>query len=67
MIIFILIAFLLSTGLTSIMYLGGKGLQGQTTTGEDLTGITDTTIVTGATTTTDTVEIVTPDGKVITT
>jgi hypothetical protein len=41
MIIFILVAFLLSTALTSIMYLGGKGIQ--TTTGENLTGIVDTT------------------------
>lgn len=41
MIIFILVAFLLSTALTSIMYLGGKGAQ--TTTGENLTGIVETT------------------------
>jgi len=40
MIIFILVAFLLSTALTSIMYLGG-GNGG--TTGENLTGIVDTT------------------------
>jgi len=41
MIIFILVAFLLSTALTSIMYLGGSN--SSTTTGENLTGIVDTT------------------------
>jgi hypothetical protein len=40
MIIFILVAFLLSTALTSIMYLGGSKTG---TTGEVLTGIVDTT------------------------
>jgi len=41
LIIFILAAFLLSTALTSIMYLGGK--ENQATTWENLTGIVDMT------------------------
>lgn len=41
MIIFILVAFLLSTALTSIMYLGGN--KDASMTGENLTGVTDAT------------------------
>jgi len=42
LIIFILAAFLLSTALTSIMYLWGNK-NADTATGENLTGIVDTT------------------------
>jgi len=44
MIIFILVAFLLSTALTSIMYLSNNK-NAETTTGENLTGIVDEVVV----------------------
>ena len=53
MIIFILVAFLLSTALTSIMYLWGSK-DGAVSTGENLTGIIETTGVADTTGTVDT-------------